>query len=154
MNLSTKPKVLALDMEGTLVSTSKGIQVRPYLWELLSFAYAEFERVVLYTRLSKPAARQIVASLVQNHFAPPVFLQRFEYIEGPTEYKDLLAISEVDWTEVLIVDDNPTNAVPEQQSQWLTLPSFTPYAGALGQAEPDTALLKMIELLKNKLKQA
>jgi hypothetical protein len=50
---SNKYKVLALDLEGTLISNAVSIFPRPGLYNFLEFCHDTFDKIVLFTSVSE-----------------------------------------------------------------------------------------------------
>ena len=146
--------VLALDLEGTLgVSQGRFLVPRPGLYPFLEYALARFERVVVYTMLSKTHARGVVEALVEGGAAPSAFLHGFEYIDGPGGYKDLSAVPNAQ--EVWIVDDSPSVIHPEQKANWFQIASFYPppqhSSFCLPEPEVDRELERIQALLEERI---
>ena len=119
----TAPNILALDLEGTLISSAVSMFVRPGLHRFLSLCRPLFERVVMFTTINEPRFRQIAATLVEEGTAPPWFMN-VEYInwQGPT--KDLTFVPGAEVDRVLLVDDMGTYIAPEQRTQWVPIRRF------------------------------
>ncbi len=63
-------EVLALDLEGTLISNAMSQIARPGLRDFLEFCGAAFSRLVMYTFISEDRFRQIARMLVNEGSAP------------------------------------------------------------------------------------
>ncbi|OGG95252.1 MAG: hypothetical protein A2508_03715 [Candidatus Lambdaproteobacteria bacterium RIFOXYD12_FULL_49_8] len=149
-----KPTVLALDLEGTLFARQGRLIIpRPGLHDFLEFCFKQFERVVVYTLLSADSALMVVQSLVESGAAPKVFLEQFEYIEGPGGYKDLNSVENAD--EVWLVDDSPSVIHPEQRDRWIPIQSYRPppQYSSFGEtvAPIDSELSRVQSLLETRL---
>ncbi len=70
---STPPRVLALDLEGTLISSAVSQFPRPGLRDFLAWALGNFERVVVFTSVRAEVAREVMATLVEYGDAPAAF---------------------------------------------------------------------------------
>ena len=120
-------QVLALDLEGTLISNSVSQIPRPGLLWFLTACANRFPRIALFTTVPQPRVRSIAATLCQEGVAPDWF-QDVEYVEwsGPT--KDLRCIRGVEEGDILLVDDCEDYVHPRQKSQWIQTPLFeAPY---------------------------
>jgi len=119
---SMKPIVVALDLEGTLISDAMHCMPRPGLSEFLDFCKQTFERVVLYTTVNEERCRWIINELADRKEVPEWFLD-VEYIPwvvaGNT--KDLRNISHVEPSQCLLVDDNEIYVHPGQREQWVQI---------------------------------
>lgn len=115
--------VLALDLEGTLISNAMSQIPRPGLGEFLEHVYTLFERVVLYTTVSEQKARGIAHQLVSEG-AAPAWLEQIEYVSWPGTTKDLSLIPGIHWRNALLVDDYEAYVHPGQKSQWVEIEQF------------------------------
>lgn len=139
-----RPTVLAMDLEGTLISNAVSQIPRPGLYAFLESVRGEFERLVLFTSVPEPRARSIIERLVREASAPPWFA-RLDYINwhGPT--KDLRLVSPVVGSSLLI-DDHQAYVHPGQEDWWIEVPLFaSPYDAG------DSGLLVVQALLRGKL---
>ncbi len=134
------PPVLALDLEGTLVALSPSLTLRPGLPDFFAFAYTHFHRIAIYSLVSRPQAQGLVQVLVDQAQAPARLAQEFVYVASENQYKDLAFVPRQPGQGVLLIDDNPDNIKPGQESDVVCIPSFRPYPGGLGLAEPDREL--------------
>ncbi len=118
--------VLALDLEGTLVSNAMSAYPRPGLKEFLTFCHEAFDRVVLYTTIGEIRARSICRVLAEEGSAPDWFSE-IEYVEwepvvdGKNVPKDLRRIPNADASQCLIVDDIADYILSEQKEQWVAI---------------------------------
>jgi len=120
--------VLALDLEGTLVSNAVSQIPRPGLFEFLEFCRAVFPRIVLFTAVSEPRARDVVRSLVEAGDAPAWLLTGLEYVDWRGEYKDLRWVGGAAIEQIVLVDDREEYVRPDQRSQWVPVSEFAaPY---------------------------
>ena len=123
----THAKVLALDLEGTLISNAVSVFPRPGLRELLESCCQVFNEIVLFTSVPEHRAREILNFLVDEGHAPAWF-QEIEYVVWSGKYKDLNFVSGVTPREVLLVDDQESYIHPEQKEQWLPIQEYAyPY---------------------------
>jgi hypothetical protein len=120
-------KILALDLEGTLISNALPMDCtpRPGLWPFLSWVKRYF-KVVLYTNVFPRRARASLRRIVRGGHAP-VWLSRVmifnpERCNGEEKAKDLLSVGPLG--QVLIVDDSPGAIREDQRGFWLPIKSF------------------------------
>jgi hypothetical protein len=117
-------KVIALDLERTLISDAMRAEPRPGLFDFLAFCRQRFERVVLFTSVVEADAREIMEELDRGGLLPPGFLARLEYVDWSGEYKDLRFISNALPEEVLLVDDDAGWIRPDQRSRWVAVAAW------------------------------
>ena len=135
-------EVLALDLEGTLISNAMSQIARPGLRDFLVFCGAAFPRLVMYTFISEDRFRQIARILVNEGSAPGWF-DALEYIEWDGEIKDLRRIAGADPERTVIVDDYEPYIHPRQRRQWVAIRPFdAPYP------EEDRELLRIRTILE------
>ena len=135
-------EVLALDLEGTLISNAMSQIARPGLREFLEFCGAAFPRLVMYTFISEDRFRQIARMLVNEGSAPGWF-DALEYIEWDGKIKDLRRIAGADQERTVIVDDYEPYIHPFQRGQWVAIRRFdAPYP------EEDRELLRIRTILE------
>lgn len=67
------PRIIALDLEGTLISNAMSIIARPGLADFLDMCRACAERLVLFTAVSPPRVVMIQQVLCEEGAAPPWF---------------------------------------------------------------------------------
>src|SRR5207302_4185129 len=111
----------ALDLERTLISDAIRAEPRPGLFDFLAFCLSRFERVVLFTCVEEPDARDVLDQLSRSGHVPPELLGRLEYVEWGGEHKDLSFISSTVPEDVLVVDDDLAWARPDQRDQWVAI---------------------------------
>jgi len=75
----SRPTVLALDLEGTLISNAMSQIPRPGLAHFLSQCKELFPRVVVFTTVKEELFRKIAGLLVEESVAPSWFAD-VEYI--------------------------------------------------------------------------
>ena len=117
-------RVLALDLERTLISDALRAEPRPGLFEFLAFCHRRFERVVLFTCVDTADAREVLEELSRRGFVPPELLARLEYVEWCGEHKDLRFIRAATPEEVLLVDDDPGWVHPDQRGRWVEVAAW------------------------------
>lgn len=121
-------RVLALDLEGTLLSNAISCFPRPGLHDFLQFCRSRFPRVVLFTSVPEPRARKITSLLAAEGSAPNWFAL-IEYVSWPIGnggLKDLRLIRGVSPAEVLLVEDQSACVHPEQKNRWVPVAEFLP----------------------------
>jgi hypothetical protein len=137
--------VLALDLEGTLISNAMSQIPRPGLHGFLERCRALVGRVVIYTAISEARFRSIAKTLVEEELAPSWFAD-IEFVQWTGQTKDLNLIAGIAAGEALLVDDLREYVHPGQESQWIAAPPFAaPYA------DRDTGLDKVINVLESKV---
>ena len=133
-------KVLALDLERTLIDNSLSGRPRPGLLHFLTFCHTRFGRVALFTTLEEGDARDVLAELADRGHVPRELLARLEFIEWSGEYKDLAFVTGVTPSEVLLVDDDPGWVRPDQRGQWVAVVGWD--------GGPDSDLVRVREVLE------
>lgn len=86
-----RPNILALDLEGTLISNATSQIPRPGLNDFLIRCHEIFPRIVMYTTVSEARFRPIAELLVDEDQAPGWFAQ-IEYVWWKGTTKDLARI--------------------------------------------------------------
>ncbi|MFZ3000416.1 MAG: NIF family HAD-type phosphatase [Undibacterium umbellatum] len=138
----TKPKVLALDLEGTLISNAMSQIPRPGLFEFLERCAALFPWLVMFTTVKEEKFRQI-ARLLADEGKTPVWFAHIEYVNWQGETKNLEFIPDAIAEESLLVDDFEIYVHPGQAAQWMQIEFFDyPYS------ENDQGLFRMLEKLE------
>lgn len=137
-----KASILALDLEGTLISNAMSQFPRPGLFEFLTRCQELFSRIVIFTTVSEDRFRSIADRLVQEGHAPPWFAS-IEYVtwNGPT--KDLAFIPGARPDDAILVDDFAAYVHPGQESRWVEVEHFD-YQGSTR----DEGLRKLIPVLE------
>jgi hypothetical protein len=130
--MSTSPSVnnfiIALDLEGTLVSNAMSQIPRPGLCDFLEFCRRHFSKVVLFTAASRGRAETVLKNLVDAGDVPAWVLTEMDYIEWLGPYKDLVYVKFTDANHVLLVDDNEAYIHPDQKDRWIQIEEYaSPY---------------------------
>lgn len=136
--------VIALDLEGTLISNAMSQIPRPWLGEFLEACKSICPRVVIFTTVNEPLFRNIARVLVEENVVPHWFCE-IEYVNwvGPT--KNLEFISSSNPKEVVLVDDFHIYIHPGQESSWIEIKQFEyPYQ------ESELELQRVFEVLKQR----
>ncbi len=115
--------MLALDLEGTLISNAMSQIPRPGLFEFLVRVREMFPRVVMFTTVTEDRFRKIAELLVQEGVAPEWF-RTIEYIHWTGGTKDLAFVPDVHADQVLLVDDFEQYVHPGQESRWVQIDYF------------------------------
>jgi hypothetical protein len=119
--------VIALDLEGTLISNAMSQFPRRGLRQFLDFCGWAAPRVVVYTAVREARARTILCTLVREGMAPAWFGD-VEYIHWSGPFKDLRFIPECAPGRALLVDDHADYVHPSQRDQWIqVMPFVAPY---------------------------
>lgn len=139
--LKYKPHVIAIDLEGTLISNAVSQFSRPGLYNFLEYCHNHFRRLVIFTAVNELNFRKIARTLANSGKVPSWFVN-LEYINWDGKYKDLSFVPRVNFTEVILIDDREEYIKPEQKAQWLYIPEYEyPYP------ENDDELAKIIHKL-------
>ena len=138
-------KVIALDLEGTLISNAMSQIVRPDLYSFLEECKDLWDRLVIYTTIKEGLFREIARLLISEEKAPGWF-ESIEYINWEGKIKDLTFIPNCNIEEAILVDDFYMYIHPDQKSQWVEIKQFEhPYLNT------DTELMKTLNVLKQKI---
>lgn len=82
-------KVLALDLESTLITNVINRKARPGWYDFLRFCLDSFEKVVIYTGTNADLAQSVFAELDEIRLIPEDFLGKLEIIDWDGWYKDI-----------------------------------------------------------------
>ncbi|MBK0053069.1 NIF family HAD-type phosphatase [Stenotrophomonas sp. S39] len=131
-----RPTILALDLEGTLISNAVSQIPRPGLFEFLETVRGQFDELVMFTTVDERLVRRIAELLVSEGQAPAWFCAlRYITWAGPT--KDLSYVSPI-VGQALLLDDHGPYVHAGQEHLWVEIPLFgSPYPAddeALAQA--------------------
>lgn len=136
--------VIALDLEGTLISNAMSQLPRPGLYGFLEGCRSICNRVVMFTTANEVTFRQIAALLVAEGKAPSWFMT-IEYINWNGKTKDLTVIPDFDASSAVLVDDFYLYVHPGQEAQWIQIGQFeSPYSN------DDTELERVLVKLKQR----
>lgn len=116
-------QVLALDLEGTLISNAMSQIPRPGLFAFLERCREMFPRVVMFTTVNEVRFRAIARLLVEEGYAPAWF-QDIEFVQWQGQTKDLSFIPGAEVTTTLLVDDFEVYVHPGQEAQWVQVAYF------------------------------
>ncbi|WP_059035780.1 NIF family HAD-type phosphatase [Stenotrophomonas maltophilia] len=121
-----KPTILALDLEGTLISNAISQIPRPGLYRFLEEIDALFDRLAMFTTVPEDRFRRIAALLVREGSAPAWF-QDLHYINWSGKTKDL-RLASPHLGEALLLDDHAPYVHPGQEHLWVEVALFgSPY---------------------------
>ncbi|WP_329749543.1 NIF family HAD-type phosphatase [Stenotrophomonas maltophilia] len=121
-----KPSILALDLEGTLISNAISQIPRPGLCRFLEDVRSHVSQLMMFTTVPEERFRSIADLLVREGSAPPWFAS-IEYIHWTGSTKDLrLATPKLG--AALLLDDHRPYVHPGQEHLWVQIPLFaSPY---------------------------
>jgi hypothetical protein len=119
-------KVLALDLEGTLIASALNPIPRPGLYQFLEWCKSRFKRIVIYTSVEENKFRSVAGILVKNNMVPPWF-KDMDYIEWDGMLKDLYNIDGIAPEQAILVDDAEIFILENQKSQWIEIKQDDPY---------------------------
>lgn len=140
-----KLDVIALDLEGTLISNAISQIARPHLYEFLEGCREVSHRVVMFTTVSESRFRAIGKLLVAEGCAPRWF-STMEYIHWSGNKKDLNFIPHTNKTDaIILVDDVETYVADGQHKNWVEIEQFSsPYP------DSDSKLLDILDILQSR----
>ena len=115
--------VLALDLEGTLISNAVSQIPRPGLAPFLDSCKGMFDRLVVFTTVREERFRAIARVLAEEAAAPGWFAD-LEWVTWSGATKNLAFVPGARVDEVLLVDDYKGYIVPEQKGQWVSAQPF------------------------------
>lgn len=144
MKLAEKPYILALDLEGTLISNAMSVFPRPGLCAFLTFCKAKFQRVVIFTSVPSTLTGQILALLAAEGSAPAWFVDVEVFTCERNEKKDLQRLGDPD--HVILVDDQEGYILPGQRGSWIRVDEFMP-----PYAQDDGELARVQAVLEGKV---
>jgi hypothetical protein len=136
-------RVLALDLERTLIDDALNARPRPGLLGFLTFCHERFERVALFTTVEEEDARDVLRDLARRGHLPPGLLERLEYVGWSGEYKDLGLVPGAAPEAVLLVDDDGGWVRPDQRSRWVAVAGWD--------GGPDSELERVRSVLEGRL---
>lgn len=126
MNDFKRPTILALDLEGTLISNAVSQIARPGLLRFLEEMHSQFDQLVMFTTVPEPLLRRISELLVREGSAPYWFAE-IGYTKWSGKTKDLRFVSSR-LGDALLMDDHRAYVHPGQEQLWIKVPLFgSPY---------------------------
>jgi len=152
MQQHTPPHLLALDLEGTLISDAHSRIPRPGLFQFLEGCAELFPRIVAFTAVNEEDFRIIVRQLAADGDAPSWFAD-IEYIHwrGRGAIKNLAFIPGIQPHEALLVDDFAEFVHPDQRAQFVKAEHFGHPYNECDYNECDTELSRLLPLLKARM---
>ena len=123
-------KVLALDLEGTLITSAVSILPRPGLYDFLEYCKNKFERIVIMTAVSLVLFEKVRAVLLEYKEVPEWFVDveyiKFQDCEESEDgiYKDLRCITNCKPEDCIIIDDMECYIREEQKNFWIEISSY------------------------------
>lgn len=117
------PNVLALDLEGALISDAESMVARPGLFKFLTCCRPLFQRIVIFTNIEESRFRKIASRLVDEGAAPRWFAD-IECVDWTGATKDLTLVRDTEVEHVLLVDDSPLAVQPGQHSCWVPIKRY------------------------------
>jgi hypothetical protein len=139
-----RPTILALDLEGTLISNAISQIPRPGLFQFLESVRSQFEELVMFTTVPEPLTRSIAGLLVREGSAPEWFPQ-LPYVQWSGKTKDLSHVCPR-LGAALLLDDHGPYVHPGQEQFWVEIPLFgSPYS------DDDTGLKVAADHLNERL---
>ncbi len=135
-------KIIALDLEGTLISNAMSQIPRPGLYTFLVGCKAITPRVIMYTTVKEDQFRDIAKLLVEEGSVPGWF-EQIEYVNWEGETKDLHQIpGNTNIGSSVLVDDYYEYVHEDQDALWLEIMQFAhPYPDS--DSELDLTLNKL-----------
>src|SRR5262249_7840352 len=117
-------RILALDLERTLIDDAMSGRPRHGLFDFLSFCQVRFERLALFTCVERPDAWEGLTPRSAHGPGPADFLRRLEYVQWSGEYKDLRFIPDSQPAEAILIDDDPGWVRPEQREWFVAVAAW------------------------------
>ena len=122
-----KPNVIALDLEGTLISNAVSQIPRPGLHAFLEFCANAVPRLVVFTSVRESVFRNVAQVLAEDG-AVPRWFPGLEYVTWSGPHKDLQFIAGAQIGSAVLIDDFAGYVLPGQEHRWLEVrPYSTPY---------------------------
>jgi len=135
------PNVLALSLEGTLISDANGVLARPGLFRFLTCCRPLFERMVIFTSVTESHFRRIAADLIEEGSAPSWFAN-LEYVHWSGANKNWTFVLDAEVNYVLLADDLESHVHQGEQVQWVGVKRFEPLV-----EHDDAELDRVLEVL-------
>lgn len=121
-----RPSILALDLEGTLISNAISQIPRPGLLSFLTDIQTQFDQLVLFTTVPEDRVRSIAELLIREGSVPSWFAE-LPYVRWSGGIKDLAFVSPR-IGEALLLDDHGLYVRPGQEHLWVAVSLFaSPY---------------------------
>lgn len=121
-----KPTILALDLEGTLISNAISQIPRPGLHQFLEDVQSQFIQLMMFTTVSEERFRSI-ADLLAREGSAPMWFTGLHCVQWTGKTKDLRLAAPC-LGEALLLDDHGPYVHPGQEHLWVQIPLFgSPY---------------------------
>ncbi|MBN2776640.1 MAG: hypothetical protein JXR36_03310 [Bacteroidales bacterium] len=113
-------KVLALDLEGTLISNAVSQFPMTNLSDFLEQCKSNFKALVMYTTVPENKFRSIANTLIHEGDAP-AWLAELEVVNWDPENESVKDLKNVqpNWVDVVILDDMERYILPDQKGNWV-----------------------------------
>jgi len=118
--------IVALDLEGTLISNAVSAFPRPGLKRFVESAQNIADRVVMFTTVREERARELLQLIESEGCLPTGFAAAVAFVSYSGKTKDLSAAGEPESATVLLVDDQPSMVHPGQEANWIRIAEFMP----------------------------
>ena len=119
-------ELIALDLEGTLVSNAVSQMPRPGLYEFLEFCRLAVLKLVIYSSVPESKVRDVITNLIAEGCAPAWFHDVDCVRWSHKGSKDLTLIPGANVEATLLIDDNEGYVAPGQRQQWLPIACYEP----------------------------
>jgi hypothetical protein len=125
-----KPKVLALDLEGTLIEHSRSNAPRPGLYNFLEYCRSKFPRIVMMTAVDRRTFEESREYLLLEGFVPNWFstIEYIEYHNKPESnyghFKDLRCIPFCDEDDAILIEDMEWFIRESQKDRWIPIKPY------------------------------
>lgn len=120
-------RCIALDLEGTLLTTAYNALPRPHLTDFAEWCLETFDRIFVYTAVDPRNARVIIARFVRAGVLPARFPQRAELVQwlrgSDGVLKDLRRLH-LPLDRVVLLDDMRDWVVEDQRHRWVPIEPF------------------------------
>lgn len=137
--------VVALDLEGTLISNATSAFPRPGLKLFIESVLKMADRVVMFTTVPEDRARKLLQIIESEGSLPAGFAAAVKFVPYSGKTKDLSALGEPASATVLLVDDQPVMVHPGQEANWIPIAEFmSPFD------QEDHELKRVAEVIREK----
>ena len=120
------PDIIALDLEGTLISNGMSQIPRPGLQQFLINCFAHFDRVVIYSALNEHRIQDVLQNLLSDGLLTSERHQQLEVLSCKGASKDLNLIPLAVADQALLLDDMEAYVAPGQEKNWISIAPFEP----------------------------
>lgn len=143
--MANESTVIALDVEGTLISNGVSRIPRPGLAGFLEECAALADRLVIFTSLPEAHFRTVAQTLTAEGEVPRWFAD-LDYVRWSGPYKRLSFVDEAGSTNVWLLDDIEECVHPDDRDRWIAAPPFEP-----PYTEDDRGLADALEALVSRI---